>query len=218
MTKARTVTIAGNLEGLIEAIVNEAKAEAQKIIAKAKEKAEEVIKKAIDDARCKAEFEASDIIKRRREEALRVKRSELAKARMDAMKKVLDYKEKLIESVFEEAKKRVQDIVKTQEYKMRLIEILKEAVRVLGGGIIEVRLSRRDLSLNLDLNVIARELSDELNKPVELRISNNPGDFLGGLVARSIETGIEVDYTIEGILERKHKNLRIEVAKQLFAD
>ncbi|MHC1637080.1 MAG: V-type ATP synthase subunit E, partial [Candidatus Nezhaarchaeales archaeon] len=161
---------------------------------------------------------ASEIIRKEREEALRKKRSEVAKARMDALRKVLDYKEELIENVVKEAKKRIQNIIGTEEYKARLVEMLKEAVRVLGGGVIEIKLNKRDLDLGLDLSAIASELSQELKKPVELRLSSNVGSFVGGLIAKSVETGIEVDYTVEGILERKWKNLRVEVAKQLFAE
>jgi len=84
--------------------------------------------------------------------------------------------------------------------------------------VIEVRLNKKDKDLGLDLTAIANELSQELGRPVELRLASEPGNFTGGLVARSLEAGIEVDYTIEGILERKWRKLRSEIARILFSE
>lgn len=212
------MSFTGNLEKLTSVIVEKAKKEAENVIAKAREKSEEIVRKAVEDARRRAEAEALDIVKRRREEALSRRRSEVARARTEMFRKLLDHKEKLIEKVVEEVKKRIQKVVETKEYQERLVEMIKEAVRVLGGGIIELKLNRRDMKLDLNLTAIAKELTQELGEPVELRISSEPGDFIGGLVARSLKVGIEVDYTVEGILERKWKKLRSEVAKLLFSE
>lgn len=212
------MSLVGDLEKLTNIIVEKAKDEAENIVAKAREKVEEVIRKAVEEARKKAEVEASEIVRRRREEALSRRRSEIARARTEMFKKLLDHKERLIERVVEEAKKRIQRIIETKEYEERLIEMIKEAVRVLGGGVIEVKLNKRDMRIGLDLTAVAKELTQELGEPVELRIASEPGDFVGGLVARSLKVGIEVDYTIEGILERKWKKLRSEIAKLLFSE
>ncbi|MEM4577103.1 MAG: V-type ATP synthase subunit E family protein [Candidatus Nezhaarchaeales archaeon] len=212
------MSLAGNLDKLTETILQKAEAEVKNIIAKAKEEAEKIIRSAVEDAKRKAELEASGIIKKEREEALSRKRSEIAKARMEAFRKILDHKEALIEKALEEAKRRTQMIVETREYEERLIEMLKEAVRVLGGGVIEVKLNKKDAKLEPNLASIAEELARELGKPVELRLAREQGNFIGGLIAKSLDTGIEVDYTIEGILERKWKRLRSEVAKLLFSE
>ncbi|MDI9620157.1 MAG: V-type ATP synthase subunit E family protein [Candidatus Nezhaarchaeota archaeon] len=208
------MAIIGNLDKLIEVIAKNAEEEAQRVIAKAKERANDIIKGAVEEAKSRAEREASELLKKEREGALRKRRSEITKMRMEAFRKVLEHKERLIEEVVEEAKRRVNEYVKTEDYKNRLVNLIKEAIRVLNGGPIELRLNRRDLALNLDLKAISAELGRELNRSVELRVSE--GSFLAGLVAKSAETGIEVDYTVEGILERKWKNLRVEVAKLLF--
>ena len=208
----------GDVNKLIKTITESAEAEAQKIIGKAKEKADEIIRKAVEEAKSKAESEASEIIRKERDEALRKRRSEVAKARMEAFRRVLDYKEKLIKGVVEEARKRIQDFVKSESYRKKLEEMIKDAIKVLGGGTIELKLNERDSKLGIDLKALANEVARELNKAVELKLSSEVGNFTGGLIARSIEGGIEVDYTIEGILDRKWRNLRIEVAKILFGE
>lgn len=209
--------IVGDLEKFTNLIVEKAREEARNIVAKAKEKAEEIMRKTIEETRRRAESEALEIVRKRREEALSRKRSEIAKARTEMSKKLLDHKERLIEKVVEEAKKRIQN-VENKEYRERLVEMIKEAVRVLGGGVIEIKLNRRDMRLGLDLTAIAKELTQELGEPVELIIANETGDFIGGFIARSLKVGIEVDYTIEGILERKWKKLRSEIARLLFSE
>lgn len=212
------MSLVGDVSKLTETILHGAEAEAKNVIARAKEKAEETIRNVVEDVRRRAETEASEIMKRRREEALSRKRSEIAKARMEALRRLLDHKEALIERVIEEARKRVQQIVGTKEYEEALIRMLKEAVKVLGGGDIEVKLNKRDAKLGSNLEAIAKELTREIGEPVELRLASEPGDFIGGLVAKSLKVGIEVDYTIEGILERKWKKLRSEIAKLLFSE
>jgi len=210
--------LTGDIDKLINTILSRAEEEARNVIAKAKEEAERFIKSAVEESRRRAEQEASELIRRKRSEAHSKKRSEVAKARAEVARKLLDYKERLIEGVVEEVKREVQAIVRTKEYEERLVSMIKEAVRVLGGGVIEVRLNKRDRDLGLDLTAIANELGRELGRPVELRLASEPGNFTGGIVARSLEAGIEVDYTIEGILERKWRKLRSEVAKILFSE
>ncbi|MDH5815519.1 MAG: V-type ATP synthase subunit E family protein [Candidatus Nezhaarchaeota archaeon] len=212
------MSLAGDLEKLTSIIIERAKDEAKNIIAKAREKGEEIVKSAVEEAKRKAEMEALEIMRRRREEALNRRRSEIAKARADAYRRLLDHKERLIEKVVEETKKRLQEIVESKEYERALVEMLKEAVKVLGGGAIEVKLNKRDAKLGLNLADIAKEIARELGEPVELRLASEPGDFMGGLVAKSLKVEIEVDYTIEGILERKWRKLRSEIAKMLFSE
>jgi V/A-type H+-transporting ATPase subunit E len=212
------MSLVGDLDKLVSAIISKAEEEAKSVVAKARERAEGIIKGAIEEAKAKAERDASELVKRRRSEALSRRRSEVAKARTEVLRKLQDHKERLIEGVVEEVKRRVQRLVESKEYEERLVEMIKEAVRVLGGGTIEVKLNKRDAGLGLDLTAIASELSRELGKSVELKLSSEPGGFMGGLVARSLEAGIEVDYTIEGILERKWRKLRSEVAKLLFSE
>jgi len=210
--------LAGDIDKLVNTVLSKAEEEARSVIAKAKEEAEKFIKSVVEESRKRAEQEASELIRRKRSEAHSRKRSEVAKARTEVARKLLDYKERLIEGVVEEVKKEVQAIVRTKEYEERLVSMIKEAVRVLGGGVIEVRLNKKDRDLGLDLTAIASELSQELGRPVELRLASEPGNFTGGLIARSLEAGIEVDYTIEGILERKWRKLRSEIAKILFSE
>jgi len=212
------MSLAGDLDKLVNAVLSKAKEEAEGIIAKAKEEAEKFVKSAVEEARRRAEKDASELIRKRRSEALSKRRSEVARARTEVTRKLSGYKEELIESVVEEVKKEVQAIVGTKEYEERLVDMIKEAIRVLGGGVIELKLNKRDRDLGLDLTAIASELSRELGKPVELRLASEPGNFMGGLVAKSLEAEIEVDYTIEGILERKWRRLRSEVAKILFSE
>jgi len=213
-----SMPLTGDMDKLVNAVLSRAKEEAESIIAKAKEEAEKIVKSAVEESRRKAEKEASELIKRRRSEALSKRRSEVARARTDTTRKLSNFKEKLIEGVVEEVKREVQAIVGTKEYEERLIDMIKEAVRVLGGGEIEVKLNERDRNLKLDLTAIANKLSRELGKPVKLRLASEAGNFIGGLIAKSLEAGIEVDYTIEGILERKWRRLRSEVAKILFSE
>lgn len=208
----------GDVEKLVKTIIEGAQQEAEKVISKAREKADELVRKAVAEARRKAEAEAEVIVKTAKDEALRRRRSDVAKARMDSMRMVLDVKEKLIESVAEEAKKKILEMAGSEEYKASLKAMIEEAIRVLGGGVIELVLNERDMKLGIDLHSIAKKLSNELGRKVELKLSSEPGRFLGGVVARSLEAGIEVDYTVEGILERKWKELRVKVAKQLFGE
>jgi len=216
--KVSSMPLAGDLDKLVNAVLSKAKEEAESIIAKAKDEAEKYIKSVVEESRRKAEKEASELIRKRRSEALSKRRSEVARARTDVTRELLGFKEKLIEGVVEEVKREVQAIVRTKEYEERLVDMIKEAVRVLGGGVVEVKLNKRDRGLGLDLTAIASELSQELGRPVELRLASEPGNFTGGLIAKSLEAGIEVDYTVEGILERKWKRLRSEVAKILFSE
>ncbi len=196
-------------EKIIEKIEEDARREAESILEEARREAESIL----EEARRKAEEKRGDIIARGEKEADLLKQRIVANAKLTARKSALDAKEELLNKVFEEAQNQLSKTASTEKYGDILRELIREGVASVGE---DVELICRAEDEGLLKGGILRELSKELG--VDITLSTEKIDTMGGVVVRAKSGKVEVNNTFETRLQRMQDALRSKIAKILFPE
>jgi V/A-type H+-transporting ATPase subunit E len=194
---------------IIEKIKEDARREAESILEDARREAESIL----EDARRRAEQRRRDIIARGEKEADLLRQRIVANAKLNARKSALDAKEELISAVFEEAHKQLAQTASTENYRDILRELIKEGVASVGE---DVEVLCRPEDEELLKGGILKDLSRELG--VDITLSGEKIDSIGGVVVRAKSGRVEVNNTFETRLQRMKEALRSRIAKVLFTE
>lgn len=194
-------------EQVIEKILSDAKAEAEKIQLQAGEK--EAVEQAKLDERL-AEYSKQTLTLA--EKAAKDEKSHvLAAARMEIAKDYLAEKTKILNEVFEKAAEQLKSLP-DEEYRRLIMHLMMEAVET---GDEEVIIDRQES--RIDLAFISK-VNDKLagSHQSNLRLSGEKLDIGGGFILRRGK--IKTNVSINVLLEQARKELEIELAKELFSD
>ncbi|MCI8341977.1 MAG: hypothetical protein HFE62_01985 [Firmicutes bacterium] len=181
-----------NGKNIIDKILADAKAEADKTIDLAQGEAGEVI----SAAEQRAEKEKAAIYELSKAAAEKAKAKEISSAEMQAKSMVLSQKQKCIEEVIEEAARKLSQLT-DDEYKV----IIKTMVKSAPSG--EIILSKKDVEL----------LESEL-KGMDRTISSETRDIDGGFVVKNGD--VEYNYSFESIISVEKETIEQLAAKMLF--
>lgn len=201
--------ISTGIRALASAILDDAKAEADRIVAEAREAARR--------AREQAEREAAEIRRRIEAEAEReithLKQQALAMARLEAQRILLKRREELIEKVFTQAAEQLEHVREKPDYKALLRGLLIDAVERLGEPAeCVVRLAGRDRSLLGEEEL--KQLTERWQGRVQLRLGD-PAEISGGVVLEADGGRKRYDNSLAARLERERTRLRPEVYRLL---
>jgi vacuolar-type H+-ATPase subunit E/Vma4 len=199
-------TEAQDIELLEQAIMLEAKDEAQQLQVEAKEKADAILKR----AQAEAESEAKAILDRAKQEAERLKSQALATAQLKARSAQLEAREKLLNSVFEEVKKQLDGVKQRSDYADIAKMLVREALTQLKVTEAEIR---ADESTQKVLKV--DEISKELNGKFSFGAKLEEGT---GVVVSASGGKLNYDNTLETRLSRLQGTLRSAVYKVLMGE
>jgi V/A-type H+-transporting ATPase subunit E len=194
-----------NAEPVLEKIISDARAEAEKIkkSAEEKERAEQVkLEKQL------AEFrkETNALVQK----AARDKKFHiLAQARMNNAKQFLAEKRKLLDKLFEQARRQLQSL-SDEQYNKLMTRLMLAAVET-GDEEVVVGINEKRVDHNF-VKQINRELGPGYKG--NLRLCGDKDDFESGFVLRrgKIKTNVSIDV----LLSQARKDLEIEMAKELF--
>ncbi|MFW6014303.1 MAG: V-type ATP synthase subunit E [Nanoarchaeota archaeon] len=178
-------------EQLKKDIMGRAEKEAQLMIKEAHKEAEDEKRKVeleFDNREQKAIEDAKNTIRL-------MEKRELASAKLEAKKKKLIEKKKIIENTFEKAKLSINSKLKKSERKEIIEKILKKAEAEITIGKIYCN--------KTDAELINR-------KDVEYK------DIIGGIIAEDKTGNVVVDYSFETLLEQVKENHMADVTKILF--
>ena len=192
-------------EHLIEKILSEARAEAEKIKSQAKEK-ESAEQTKIDEQL--AEYKKqTEIIAQKAAKAKRLHL--LSAARMEIAKKLLTEKRKILDEVFAQAHQRLMNLPEDQ-YRQLIIKLMLQAVET---GDEEVIIDKNENRINQDfINQVNEQLRS--NGKGNLRLSDQRQDLGGGFILR--RGRIKNNVSFEVLLAQARRKLEIELAKDLF--
>lgn len=194
---------------IIERIKEDADKEAEAILVEARKEAEAIL----EEARRKAEQRKRDIIAKGEKEAELLRQRIVANAKLKARKSGLDAKEELISAVFKEAEKELSRVASTREYKNILSGLIKEGVTSVGE---DAEVIGREEDEGLLQAGILRDLGKELG--INITLSPEKIDSIGGVIVRSKSGRVEVNNTFETRMQRMQDALRSRIAKILFAE
>ena len=193
-------------EQVVEKILADAKAEAEKIIKQAQEK--EAAEQAALDEQLDEHKKQTEVLAQKagRDEKLHI----LAAARMDIAKQFLAEKRKILDEVFRQASQQLRDLP-DEEYQKLITKLMLDAVET---GDEEVIVDKNEKRINQELiNQVNKQLGS--SRKGNLRLSDERQDIAGGFILKRGK--IKTNVSINVLLEQARKELEIELAKELFS-
>jgi len=192
---------------VVEKILADAKAEAEKIKKQAEEK--ESAEQVKLDERLVEYKKQTEILAQKagKDEKTHI----LAAARMDIAKQFLAEKRKILDEVFEQAHRQTQNLP-DEQYRQLITKLMLEMVET---GDEEVVIDKNE-------NRIDQELIEQINQRLgpgyegNLRLSDERQDLGGGFILRRGK--IKTNVSFEVLLDQARKELEIELAKELFGN
>lgn len=194
-------------EKIIEKILSDARAEAQRTLEGARAQAAQIR----EHAQSEAQRQRDLILAQAREEAQSRRRAQLAAATAAARNAVLEAKRVVLGKVFAQAAARLA-AMPVNEYKSWLLRLLLDAVET---GEEEVILSSADRQTLGEAFI--KEANAQLakrGKKGALRLSVGTRDIGKGFVLKGVNS--ETNVTVATLLRRAQDELEIEVAQMLF--
>jgi len=198
-----------NIKALTRAVLNEAHTEAEQILAEAKGKAEAVRQK----ARQQASAERADILGRASREASLLRSQAITSAQLRARALEMERREKLLDSVFEEARQRLPVIQQRADYSQIVRQLLREALIHLGE---DTALIRADA---LTRTYLTEQTLAEVSADLGVQVQHGPPLEQGvGLIVQTADGHRQYDNTLEARLDRLRNTLRAPVLQLLMGE
>lgn len=195
------------VEKIKEKILQDSEAKANAIIADAKKQAQEII----DKANVKAAKKAEDIKKKASSDAADKLRISNSMLELEMRKDILSTKQQLIEETFEKALESLSHM-NDGEYEAMLQSLVIKAVET---GEEEILLSKQDKNrLSADFSNKINQNLAQIGKKGNLKFSDEARNIIGGFVLKS--GGVEMNYSFEALLRMNRDEIEPEVAAILF--
>ena len=204
-------------EGLKVEIISKAEKEAEFIISKAEKEAEFIISKAYVEAK---EKEESAKIESESEMEIE-KRRTLWASTAENRKELLDAREEFISQVFEKAYDRIVERSRKidQDHEKLLIDLIREGTKSIGEQKIRIVSNKIDTAfLRKHIQKLRATLGKYLGYKVDIDLTGDPLDYVGGVVISSLDEKICYNNTLEARLSEARDRLRFKVTKILFAE
>jgi len=190
-------------EQVVEKILSDAQAEAEKIKKEADEKetAEQAeLTEQLDEYEKQTEVLAQ---KSGEERKMRL----LAAARMEIAKDFLGEKRKILDEVFEQAEIQFTNLP-DEEYRNVMAQLMKKAAQ---SGDEEVIIDKKEKRINDEL---INQVNQRLGNKGNLKLSEEKGNLGAGFILKRGK--IKNNVSLQVLLEQARKELEIELAKELF--
>jgi V/A-type H+-transporting ATPase subunit E len=184
-----------------EKIIERIKKDSEKEIKQILKLAEEQVSSIFNEAKKVAKQESEKILSNGKKQSENIKRIIISKANQDAKIEIMKAQEKLIEECFTKAHHKLS-ILDKAKYKKIVTKLMEEGCRKLGGhcNILGSRDVDREIARNKGLSVIGNV------------------ETAGGIIIKSNDGKITLDYTFDGILKRRKDEIRRKVGTLLFSE
>jgi vacuolar-type H+-ATPase subunit E/Vma4 len=150
----------GNMELLAQAVMSEARTEADQVLSDARAKSDGIRQQAQEQATA----ERKQILERASQEAERIRHQAIAMAQIQARMLQLEQREKLLDRVFEAARQQLHTVQQWSDYDQIAYQLLREAVIRLEASTAVVRADEttQQLLTGSLLDRVSKELDVEL--------------------------------------------------------
>lgn len=194
-------------EKIVEKILSDARAEAQRVLESAHAQAAQIREQAQREAQRQREL----ILAQAQQEAQSRRRAQIAAATAEARNVVLESKRALLERAFKQAAERIA-AMPMPDYKNWLLRLIVQAVETGDEEVILSPADRQTLG-----EAFLKEANAQLakhGKKGALRLSVETRDIGRGFILKG--TNSETNVTMATLLRRAKDELEIEVAQMLF--
>jgi len=196
-----------SLEKLHNRILSDARLKAAGIVEQAEEKSKQIL----EEAKAQAQRDANDILSRASLEAESIRRSILSSRIRTNRLRILDDKNKIVQSVLKSVEQRLSDIASTDQFEPTLKRLVLEAVEAVGTDNALVKVGFRNAQKkNL------QSLGQSLPKGTKLLADDTPIDDLGGVVASDPEGKTIFNNSFKARIERLDNQLLATIASTIF--
>ncbi len=208
------MTNSSSEEAIVEKILEDAQKQAKRILDGAERTAESQRKKADSEA-SKIREQTLDQAKVKAE-MLRAK--EIATARLEAKRILLDAREGIIRKAFAAIERELARLRKANEYRETLLRLALEAIAAVGGKQVKLVVSKEDEALvdegfMTELEQRIAGGSSRAGVEIDLEVAQNLED--GGCIATSPDGRIVFDNTLKRRFERMKPTLRAMLIERL---
>jgi len=197
------------LEKLHNRILSDAKLKAAGIVERAEDKSKQIL----DEAQAQAQRDANDIILRASLEAESIRRSILSSRIRANRLRILDEKNKIVQSVLKSVEKSLSNIASSDQFESTLKRFVAEAVEAVGTVNALVKIGFR----NADKKSF-QSLGQSLPKGTKLLAEETAIDDLGGVVASDPGGKMIFNNSFRARLERLDNQLLTIISSTIFGE
>lgn len=202
----------GSMELIKNKIISDSQLKAKKII----EKAEKDYRKALEEFKQEVKRKYDFLIDSAENEAKQIIERKTAETKVYVKRLLLDKKEELLQKTFMKALDKLKNTVKTERYQSFLENLIYATAKQMGGGDLEVLTNKGSKVNSTALQKISAKLSKELNTKTSIKLCKEDIKTIGGVILRNREGNIEINNTLEAILDGAKTSMRSKVAEILF--
>lgn len=200
--------ISGNLDAMGDALLAQARDEAQRVIAAAQHDADTVMHETEEEARRLIE---AAVAQAEAETRLEVQRR-LARAEVEAAHVLIQAREAIIQQAMDHLAQRIHALPDESNYVTVLEYLLREAVTGLGQPTLDLHVRKDDRYLFTE-EWLAR-MGDELG--ITLHLSPEPAAIAGGLIVSTPDGRLIFDQSFDALMRRHEDVLRSIIAQVLW--
>jgi len=201
--------VEGNIELLTQAVLSEARADADRLLAEARSKAESIQRQAEEQAAA----ERTAILERAAQDADRIRRQATATAEIKVRMLQLEHREKMLADVFKAARKQLPSVQIWKEYEEIVDHLLREALVHLGAEVADIHADKHTGRL------LTRKKLDAIGKELNIKLSlKKPLSKGMGILVETTDKRMHYDNTLETRLELMQSTLRSPVYKILMGE
>jgi len=201
--------LAESLERLHNRILSDAKLKAADVIREAEEKA----RQSVEESRVQAQKDADEILSKANLEAESIRRGILSSRIRANRLRVLDEKNKIVQSVLKSVEQRLSDIASTDQFQPALKRFVAEAVDAVGADDIVVRVGFQNAERK-SLDSLGRTLPTRTRFVVE----DKSIDDLGGVVAGDVGGKMIFNNSFRARIERLDNQLLTTISSTIFGE
>ncbi len=201
--------MAESLEKLHNRILSDAKLKAAEIVREAEDKANQIS----DEAQAQAQRDGGEILSKASLEAESIRRGILSSRIRANRLRVLDEKNKIVQSVLKSVEQRLSDIASTDQFQPTLKRFVTEAVDAVGMDDTVVRIGFQ----NADRKSL-ESLGRTLPQGTRLVVDEKPIDDLGGVVASDVGGKMIFNNSFRARLERLDNQLLTTISSSIFGE
>jgi vacuolar-type H+-ATPase subunit E/Vma4 len=201
--------MAESLEKLHSRILSDARLKATGIVEQAEEKSKQIL----EESRAQAQREANDILLRASLEAESIRRSILSSKIRANRLRILDEKNKIVQSVLKSVEQRLSDIATSDQFESTLKRLVLEAVEAVGTDNAVVKVGFRNAEKKS-----LQSLGQTLSKGTKFLAVETAIDDLGGVVATDPEGKMVFNNSFRARIERLDNQLLTTISSSIFGE
>jgi len=201
--------MAESLEKLHNRILSDARLKAAGIVEQAEEKAKQIL----EESQAQAQRDANDILSKAGLEAESIRRSILSSRIRANRLRILEEKNKIVQSVLKSVEQRLSDIARSDQFESTLKRLVLEAIEAVGADNAIVKVGFRNAERKS-----LQSLGQTVAKGTKFLAEETVIDELGGVIASDPEGKMSFNNSFKARIERLDNQLLTTISSTIFGE